>query len=65
LTESEIRTLWYRYGDFGVQLNPDGSIISKTDRTDSTIARIKAAATAGDELAQRWVALRITNRMAR
>jgi len=65
LTGSEIYKLWENYADYGVRLYLDGSISDAVGRASNTIARIKAAAVAGDELAQRWVALRITNRMAR
>ena len=67
LTQSELHKLWENYADYGVMLHGDGSVTDRmTPATHgSTLARIKAGAVAGDELAQRWIALRITNRMSK
>lgn len=66
LTRSELHKLWENYADYGVMLHGDGSITDRmTPALIRTLARIKAGAIAGDELAQRWIALRIMNRMSK
>lgn len=66
LTRSELHKLWENYADYGVMLHGDGSIADRmTPALIRTLARIKAGAVAGDELAQRWIALRIMNRMSK